>query len=393
MPLAPPLQEISKPGAQIVAKRDQTLDIFRAVAVLLVVLFHYTARLPQSVFGTVDHVVPAVSFGWVGVYFFFIISGFCIFFTLERAPTIWTFFAKRFSRIYPAFAAAAVLLFALDQVFHLPNLPEYFYRESAPTMADLLGNLLLLGGIFEWVNGSFWSITVEVQFYILIGLMAMLVKDGKKLARFFAYTALAMGIAWMLMEVASADIAVIGKLATGLKKAMIAPYLPFFALGVVGVQLKEHLKDFSNLFGQLAVLSVLIVFLMSGEGEPQLLSVQSTTTALIVAALIVVFWAYSVGWRMPHIPLFGSALAHIGLLSFSWYLLHENVGFLLLDALNPTLPYWLSVLVTMATTYGLAIVFSKVFEWRFRKPAEWIFARTLSIVARNAPRKLSEGLS
>jgi len=372
--------------------RDQTLDIFRAAAVLMVVLFHYTARLPSEVFGAVPNAVVPFEFGWIGVYFFFIISGFCIFFTLEKAKSIGSFLAKRFSRIYPAFLAAAVLLFALDQVFGLPLLPEFSYRETAPSIVDLVGNLVLLGGIFEWVNGSFWSITVEVQFYVMIAIMALVFKQGEKLARLFSYAALALGTAWLLVELASSDIAIMGKLATMLQKTLIAPFMPFFAIGVVGVQLKRSPEAFAGLFWQLAALCFVIVVVTSAEGDVTLLSASSVSTGLIVVGLIGIFCAYCVGWRLPHVPFLSNGLAHIGLLSFSWYLLHENLGFLLLEALNPALPYWLSVIIAMGMTYAAAVMFSKMFEWRFRKTAEAWFMAALRLFAARLPKKMGESL-
>ena len=58
-------------------ERDVTLDIFRAVAILLVILYHYTARLPVTAFGAAEPLALPIVFGWVGVYFFFILSGYC----------------------------------------------------------------------------------------------------------------------------------------------------------------------------------------------------------------------------------------------------------------------------------------------------------------------------
>lgn len=377
--------------------RDPTLDIFRAVAVIFVVLFHYTARLPREVFGATDSVLPAISFGWVGVYFFFIISGFCIFYTLEKAPTIWTFFAKRFSRIYPVFIAATVLLFALDQVFQLPILPEYHYREVAPTIVDMFGNLLLLGGIFEWVNGSFWSITVEVQFYVFIGMLAMVIKDARKLGIMFAYAAIVIGTSWILLTLLSEQFQVFSVLATVLQKVAIAPFLPFFALGIVGVFVKKDRRADRNLFWFLVVLSTMCLMIIGAKAEAtangyNLLFDRNVFSAVAFLALAALFYAYCTGWQLPHLPFVSSGLAYIGLLSFSWYLLHENLGFLILGALNPALPYWLSVLVAIGATFGAAVLFSQAFEWRFRKLAEHGFSVVLDIAAKRMPKKLSDGL-
>src|SRR4051812_24902896 len=67
--------------------RVETIDVFRGIAILMVVMFHFTARLPAYALNITEGAPLPVFFGWVGVYFFFIISGYCIFMTLERSST------------------------------------------------------------------------------------------------------------------------------------------------------------------------------------------------------------------------------------------------------------------------------------------------------------------
>ena len=98
--------------------------MFRGIAIPLVVLFHFTARLPAEALNISAGAPWPVFFGWVGVYFFFIISGYCIFMTLERSATVGVFLARRISRIYPAFFAAVLILFVFGLVAHIPSVPE-----------------------------------------------------------------------------------------------------------------------------------------------------------------------------------------------------------------------------------------------------------------------------
>ncbi|NMA98037.1 MAG: DUF1624 domain-containing protein [Phyllobacteriaceae bacterium] len=46
------------------SQRNQSIDIFRGIAILLVVLFHFTARLPQTALNITDSAPPRCS--WVG---------------------------------------------------------------------------------------------------------------------------------------------------------------------------------------------------------------------------------------------------------------------------------------------------------------------------------------
>lgn len=374
-------------------ERDVTLDIFRAVAILLVILYHYTARLPVTAFGAAEPLTLPIVFGWVGVYFFFILSGYCIFYTLERTPTIWRFFAKRFSRIYPAFAAAAILLFALDQFVPLPLLPQFDFRPVAPDGIDLIGNLLFLGSLFEWINGSFWSITVELQFYALIGFCAMAFKHSGQMVQFFHRASLVLAICWLAAFWVGLAFEPVWKVATALRLVLIAPFLPFFALGVLGAQLAKGRWYFAGAFKQQIVVASLVVFSQAVEISPYLLGPETLLPVLITFWLIVMFRNYAEGWRLPHIPLVTPSLTQIGLVSYSWYLLHENLGYLLLNALTPELGFATSLAIAIVATGVAAFIFSWAFEWRFRKGAEWVADVILARIAALLPKKLGEGMA
>src|ERR1051326_635169 len=98
------------------APRIAALDGFRALAILLVLFYHYTVRwappldpAPHLPSGRMfDGFVP-LEYGWFGVELFFVISGFVILMTLERCRNLPDFLLRRFARLWPAMAAAAAL--------------------------------------------------------------------------------------------------------------------------------------------------------------------------------------------------------------------------------------------------------------------------------------------
>src|ERR1700712_683651 len=124
--------------------RVETIDVFRGVAILMVVLYHFTARLPATALNVTGMPAPPVFFGWAGVYFFFAISGYCIYLTLERPATISLFLARRFSRLYPAFLAAAVFLYAYGELVPVPSVPSADFHEAPISLFDLVTNLMFL---------------------------------------------------------------------------------------------------------------------------------------------------------------------------------------------------------------------------------------------------------
>ena len=89
------------------------LDAIRGIAALMVVLYHYTTWYVQSV--GFSSTAPLFEFwqGRLGVYLFFIVSGFVIFLTLEKCDNIKSFIVSRVARLYPAYWVCVIITFSL----------------------------------------------------------------------------------------------------------------------------------------------------------------------------------------------------------------------------------------------------------------------------------------
>lgn len=350
--------------------RDQTIDMFRGIAILLVVLFHFTARLPAYALNITEGAPLPVFFGWVGVYFFFIISGYCIFMTLERSATVGVFLARRISRIYPAFVAAVLVLFVFGLVAYVPSVPEAKFHVIAPNLLDVVMNLFFIGEIGEWVDGSFWSIAVEVKFYLLVALLAGIFHDRVQFARIFAWLALIMAPIWAVSTLFSSFGSGPVTPQSLLKFLAIAPYLSFFAVGILGRQFEAGTKDTGRLLAANIVVSTAVVWIEAYSFELHNGWLTATVSALAYAALVALFVRFVQGKTFPTVPGLSFGIAQVGLLSFSWYLIHENVGISMLTLLDRYIPAHAALVVTVVVTFLLAIGFAALFEWRFRKPVE-----------------------
>ena len=161
----------------------------RAVAILMVVAFHYLPNVTgqyelnwQGMWRDAADVQTGLawwlyplSLGWSGVALFFVISGFCIHYSFLKhvasspgKPFLKQFFWKRFWRIYPPY------LIGLGVFFYL----MLRHHDAGATAGNFWSHLLLIhnfGSVtFNGINPSFWSLAVEMQFYLLFPLVLML---------------------------------------------------------------------------------------------------------------------------------------------------------------------------------------------------------------------------
>ena len=147
------------------------LDHLRALAILLVLGFHYQL----SFFGHPGWLQTVAKGGWTGVDLFFVLSGFLIasqlFSQLKKSKTfsLRHFFLKRFFRIIP------VYLFIVGIYFCVPFFHE---REALPPLWKFLTFTQNLG-LDVKTKGTFshaWSLCVEEHFYFFLPLLLILLQ-------------------------------------------------------------------------------------------------------------------------------------------------------------------------------------------------------------------------
>ncbi|SNS59585.1 Peptidoglycan/LPS O-acetylase OafA/YrhL, contains acyltransferase and SGNH-hydrolase domains [Sphingomonas laterariae] len=117
--------------------------------------------------------------GNVGVWVFFIISGFLISHSYVRSPDLWTYLKRRVARIHPGFiAATSICAFLVVPLFSSQGFAVLSPAEVARTIGL---NILLQGHMppsdafaanpVQAVNGALWSIPFE--FWCYLGLAAL----------------------------------------------------------------------------------------------------------------------------------------------------------------------------------------------------------------------------
>lgn len=153
------------------------IDTFRALAVLLVIIFHaWPAVLPG---------------GFIGVDIFFTISGFVIsrsylYPLINREITLSDFYLSRFRRLAPALLVVLAITTLVAAYYLLPDQLVNFSR-------SLMAQAIYMQNFVFWEEGDYfsgaitkpllhtWSLAVEEQFYILWALLILLFRRYPKL--------------------------------------------------------------------------------------------------------------------------------------------------------------------------------------------------------------------
>jgi peptidoglycan/LPS O-acetylase OafA/YrhL len=329
------------------AHRIHYLDGLRGVAILTVLLFHAYARWSSVVpFGDRFAKIALFQYGFLGVELFFLISGFVILMTLEKSDKFATFMLRRWLRLFPASVFVLLAIF-----FTAPLLPER--PSGAPHAIDLLSGLLfirpgwlsvLLQQKVGQVEGVYWSLYVEVIFYLVFGALYFILGEARALV--------AMTGAFL--------VAVAAKFAHAAPDKMVESlgvmYWGWFMVGALIYRWTQNPDG--RLALAAAALGALCPFTLWNAPDP------GAGTQILAVLVVSVFFLAAMSERAQAI-LSHRVLLVLGFVSYPLYLLHENLMVALIVKLGRAAPWIPDALLPVAP---IAVVL--VLAWLVAKYVE-----------------------
>ncbi|MGY1673183.1 acyltransferase family protein [Geodermatophilus sp. SYSU D00710] len=316
--------------------RLRALDGLRFVAAAAVVAFHYTGRDNVSWAESVRQVFPTLSrftlYGGFGPYLFFMISGFVVLMSAWGRP-VPSFIASRVGRLFPAYWVAVVLT-ATVLLLDPRVLPEVWEQLG---LSGVLANLSMTQQAFGIgsVDGVYWTLFVELKFYLLLVLLGLYGLTRERV--------LVLCIAWPIVGAFAAQARV------DLLVTLLEPnYAPFFCIGILLYLVRRHgwsavtglLLGFNFVTALWVCSSYYIPWSASVAGASPSFRGLALLLSLCIAALALVTLTpvARLDWRW---------LTGLGALTYPLYLLHQNIGWVLLFNLAPRMsPYVALALVT-----------------------------------------------
>lgn len=149
----------------------QVIDVMRGIAALSVAICH----LGGSVFEHWPELGNIFGYGQLGVHVFFVISGFVMPWSLEKTSYVFSgllrFLARRSIRIDPPYFLTIALTLLLGLLVTLR--PGY---AGEPYLFEPLRFMFHLGYLipfseYTWYNNVFWTLAIEFQYYLIIGMV------------------------------------------------------------------------------------------------------------------------------------------------------------------------------------------------------------------------------
>ena len=319
--------------------RIAELDALRGLAALAVTVYALTTHF-DDVFVRSRPLLFGFPYGEQGVPLFFMISGFVIFMTLERTKSVGDFALGRFSRLFPAFWASMLITYSVVSTFGLPG--------SEVTIRELGLNATMMPRLLHArpVDWAYWSLEFELWFYAAMVVLYSLGAFQRIVKVLQAWLVLAI-ISNAVLLYGDAD-SMLYRLMGKLKTLTSLEYIHLFAIGMIFYDVRRA-GAWTRGHGVALACCVGIIFWTS-----------TPVVGVVVCLLACLLYAAATS-RLPFLN--AKLLGWFGYISYPLYLIHQNIGFVILRWLDRL--GWephLALVATSAVVIGLAAAITYAVE-------------------------------
>ncbi|PTO86892.1 hypothetical protein CWN98_12535 [Vibrio splendidus] len=328
--------------------RIKYFDGLRGVAILTVLVWHYlyVYGLRNSDFKYIpDFFNNVINLGQFGVTAFFLLSGNLIYGSLKNSSGKPNFLISRLARICVPYWSA---LFFIVMIMATLNNYQYSFEQ-------IISNLFLVQDLlpYEHIDGVFWTLVIEVKFYILVGFLGIkFIKPRTKIAMFF-FSAIC-----ILASISSYFFSV----------GLYFKLWSSFSLLFIGLHLGKVGKTDKSTFINVLVVSLSYLLLPSNQYGDKL------------GYSIAIFSAFILFLNKEKIKFLNNpVIGKFGVVSYSIYLYHQELGYAILDFsygyINPTISIFLTLIVIFSISSISYILMERKSSMFFKNKLSLCFSK------------------
>jgi peptidoglycan/LPS O-acetylase OafA/YrhL len=305
--------------------RFAVLDPLRFVAALFVLIYHYSIFYDLN--SHTQYFLTVAKYGYLGVPFFFMLSGFVISSSADKATPL-TFAVARARRLYPAFVACLIITLSV----------AYFCTGQVWPLKDTILNALILNDYFHIANidGVYWTLQAELKFY---GCVFILISMGQfKLHQY-----------WLPIWLAASCVHFYTKQPFFMGWFINPSYSFYFIAGATALLMHKHKR--SLMLNIYFLISAVFGVTVAGEQVNQFISHVIWLDVWVARAVVLGFYVFF--YALAHGRLSISEppwwFVYLGAMSYPLYLLHNRTGKTLIEYYQSSIP--LSVLVPLVAVF------------------------------------------
>jgi peptidoglycan/LPS O-acetylase OafA/YrhL len=267
-----------------------SIQVLRGIAALMVCFLHFTngsnTYLPN------DNLLKQIgSYGGYGVQIFFVISGFILPYAMSKSgyklADFGHFMVRRIARLDPPFVLSIIVVVLLAYLSTLS--PVYRGKPFQFNWVNALLHLGYLNAFFgrPWLSPVYWTLAVEFQFYVILGLVFPLFSKVGNALRILLIGILLSGAFWVSSN------------------AFIFYHAPLFFMGI------SSFLFFEKHITLLEFLALILACTVVGY-----LTIDASAIAFGLASVAAIFL----------VKTNNRTLIFFGTISYSLYLIHQPVG-------------------------------------------------------------------
>ena len=300
----------------------------RGFAALAVCWYHFIGGQNTSLVWT-------GKYGWLGVHIFFVISGFIIPYSLYQyrysIHDYFRFLGKRIARLHPPYLASIVVVVALGWLMML--VPRWHAAAPDISFLQMVSHFFYLNDLLgrPWLNVVYWTLGIELQWYLLLGLVFPLIASRR----------------WT-WQIAGALIVLLGHRLIP-SEHLIFHIVPVFLIGIFVFQYRMGL---SSVWRMLASSAAMFAIMKTPIGIP-------VASVAFVTGMLIAFGTLENRW-----------FNRLGEVSYSLYLLHIPIGLRVID-FTSRLPWSGTYLVLLdVLAIGVSLYASVLFFRLIEEPSQ-----------------------